>query len=503
MGDLRFTVPHADEFDPRVWDTAYITGIEGIPWHCHHQLDGDQFSIGRQVDESGKLNIVWPTRSIGNVCLTTTSLRVVDSAYCLAVEVARGTVSRLRSQTAEWQRLGLRLPDKFFPLAEDALRHLLRALTSGRDTPRRLELAQKAIDLSMDAATLLCNTFSAQALEARRQSEGRLATLLGLLPAADAQFDDRPGEFDAFNLLCIPVELGEVESSSGKRILEPFDHQVEWAQREGKKICVGPLVNFRPGRLPRWMVLFDEGFESILRIACAHAESIVERYRGRVHLWNSVAGLTLPNELGWSDEQILRMAVSLIETVRHADERTPVLLTIDQPWSEYLRDDPAGVSPLHFADAIIRADLGLSGVALDLTMDAWPNGSLPRDLLEVNRLIDRWSMLGLPLMVILNSPLEALPDPTAESQSDSATESQADSATPGDRVTGWRTPSPGAGAVAPDALVRLLLSKPCVHAIIWNDAPTPEPRDRSLWNGQGQATPLLSHLANLRRVLLH
>ena len=126
MGDLRFTVPNPEEFDPRIWETAYITGIEGIPWKCHHNLVGHQFSIGREIEESGKLNIVWPTDTLGNLCLTSTSLRVRNEAYILSNEIARGTVCRLKSQTFEWQRIGLKLPDEFFPLAEASLQELLQ-----------------------------------------------------------------------------------------------------------------------------------------------------------------------------------------------------------------------------------------------------------------------------------------------------------------------------------------------------------------------------------------
>ncbi len=492
MGDLRFTVPPTLDFDPRVWETAYITGIEGIPWYCQHTLDGQQFTIGREIDESGKLNIVWPTKNFGNLCLTTTSLRLTQQSYDLAVEIARGTVSRLRNQTSEWQRLGLRLPDKFFPMAEDALSHFLRAVTSGHDPAQQVSRAQQAIDLSIDASVLLCNTFAAQSLEARRQGEGRLSTLLGvelsperpLPPFADAIHK-------AFNLLCVPADLGRVETLSGKSSYDAFDPQVDWAQKANKKICLGPLVDFRPGRLPQWMVMLDEGYENILNSACEFARATVERYRGRVHIWNAAAGLNIPSEMNWSDEEVLRMAVSLIETVRRADDRCPVLLTIDQPWSEYLRDEPSGISPLHFADALIRADLGLSGLALDLTMDTWPGGSFPRDPIEVNRLIDRWSMLGLPLMIFLSSPTESPDDPIGQETS------------PAKTVTSWKTTPESNGILGPDSLVRLLLSKPSVHALIWNDCPGVERQTRSLWDSAGKAKPLLNSMAALRKVLLH
>lgn len=489
MVDLRFSVPNVEDFDPRVWETAYITGIEGIPWLCHHTSQGQQFSIGREIDESGKLNIVWPTSCMGNVCLSSTSLRVCEEPYSLAVEIARGTVFRLKSQTSEWQRIGLKLPDTFFSLAEESLNELLLGLTSADDPRAQLERSQKAIDLALRASVELCNAFSQQALDARRNNEGRLSTLLGVRLTPELLLGNVGNALNkAFNLICVSADFAEVESSSGGHAYGPFDQQIEWARQLDQKICVGPLVDFRDGGLPEWMLLLDEGFESFLDSACQHARNTVERYRGKIHLWNCAAGLNVPNQMGWSDEEILRMAVSLIETVRRADERCPVLLTIDQPWSEYLRNDANGISPLHFADALIRADLGLSGLALELNLDTWPGGSFPRDPIEISRLIDRWSMLGLPLMIMLSMPTDSAGDLCSEK-----------------RVSGWRMKQ-SAGHILPDTIIRLLMSKPSVHAIIWNT-----PHDESgghvggagLWNGDGKAKTLLNHIASLRKAFLH
>ncbi|MEM7476082.1 MAG: hypothetical protein AAF483_13895, partial [Planctomycetota bacterium] len=90
MAHLQFSAPNAKAFDAKVWKTAYLTGLEGVPWLCEHDLGDEQFSIGRQIDESGKLNIVWPSNSLGNVCLSSTSLRVGNEVYCLPIEIARG-----------------------------------------------------------------------------------------------------------------------------------------------------------------------------------------------------------------------------------------------------------------------------------------------------------------------------------------------------------------------------------------------------------------------------
>jgi hypothetical protein len=491
MSNLRFTVSNPQRLDPRVWQTAYITGMEGMPWLCHHQIRDDQFIIGRGLDESGKVNIVWPTHSHGNLCLSTTSLRISDIPYNLVVEIARGTLSRLKTQTAEWQRMGLKLADGFFPLAELSTRSFLKAVTA-REAPERDAHAQSSIDAAVQASTVLCESFAVQALESRKQNEGRLTTLLGTcLPTELALASISDGLKKSFSLVNIKPDMGQVEQSTGQQDFSPFDVQVDWAVENQFKTCIGPLVDFRSDRLPQWMILLDEDFSHILNAACHHAEATVHRYRGKAHIWNCCAGISSPNRLKWSDEEVLRMAVSIIETVRRADNRTPVLLSIDQPWSEYLRDHEHGISPLHFADALIRADLGLSGISLELTMDKWPGGSMPRDLIDVNRLIDRWSLLGLPLLVQISSPTQG---PTEN----------------GNRVAAWETSGkkvaahtdPNRGFVPPEALIQLLASKPSIHAIIWDQLSDqfPTATDCSgLWNLQGKPKPLLSHLLQLRK----
>lgn len=512
MADLLFSIRLAKGFDPRVWETAYITGIEGIPWFCQHELSGDEFRIGRQIDESGKLHLLWPTKSAGTVCLSTTSLRPVDHPYQLAVEIARGTLYQLKTQTDEWQRVGLRLPKEYFDLASKATKHFLDALV-GISESEQATSAQEAIEHTLLATQLLVDSFSLQALEARKNNEGRLATLLGCqLDSTQGYPEQEPALRESFNLGCVAADFGSVESNSGKRNFELFDSQVDWISQSDQKLCVGPLVDFRKGQLPEWMILLNEGFESIMEAACEHAARTVARYKGKVHLWNCATGVNVPNPLKWNDQEILQMAVALIETVRKADERTPVLLTIDQPFSEYLRSCKEGISPLHFADALIRADLGLSGLALELNFDQWPGGTFPRHLIELNQLIDRWSMLGLPLMILLRSPTASASEPRDPAATRVSRWPLELESAESDANSPQALPNINAaqGIIPPESIVRLLTSKPAVHAVIWSDqcdakkdCSTGEGILCGLWDQQGQPKQLLTSTAKLRDSYLH
>ncbi len=254
----------------------------------------------------------------------TTSLKVDSTLYNLPIEICRGTIIRLRNQIFEWQRIGLRVAASTLQLSEQALDCFLSAVTAGGNTQTQGQLAQDAIELALRSMHELTSAFSLQMLEVRKQNEDRLTTLLGVTLAPTLSL---PSVADAvttaFNMVAMPVDLGAVQSSSGKRDFSAFDRQIDWARNNNMRVCCGPLMRFRPGALPSWMVLLGESFESILNTACQHAEEVVTRYRGKVHLWNCGSSLNVPGELDWNDEQVLRLAVSLIQVVRRTDPRAP------------------------------------------------------------------------------------------------------------------------------------------------------------------------------------
>ncbi len=110
MGQFRFRVPNAAAMDDCFWNTAFVTGIEGIPWAGRSRLEGDLFRLERSIDESGKLSMVWPTLEYGPLTLTSASLRCVEEAYHLPLELARGTLHRIRGSCARLATAGPQTP---------------------------------------------------------------------------------------------------------------------------------------------------------------------------------------------------------------------------------------------------------------------------------------------------------------------------------------------------------------------------------------------------------
>ena len=122
----------------------------------------------------------------------------------------------------------------------------------------------------MQASQLLCEAFAQQALLSRRHSDGPLTTLLGVnLPMEVALPQIGPELQRAFSMVNISAGMGLVEQASGQVDFAAFDRQIEWASQQQLKVCLGPLIDFRPQQLPQWMILLDEDHPSILKAACA------------------------------------------------------------------------------------------------------------------------------------------------------------------------------------------------------------------------------------------
>ena len=103
MGLTTFHVPQTDRLTEDAVRDCYMQGIDAIPWQSKNSLDGNTLTIQRSSSESGNLFIVWPVRERGKLTLSTTYLRESDQPYLLPVELARGTVGRLRNQIEAWQ----------------------------------------------------------------------------------------------------------------------------------------------------------------------------------------------------------------------------------------------------------------------------------------------------------------------------------------------------------------------------------------------------------------
>jgi hypothetical protein len=116
-----------------------------------------------------------------------------------------------------------------------------------------------------------------------------------------------------------------------------------------------------------------------------------------------------------NEEQRLSLVARTLEVARQVDEEIQLVIRVDQPWGDYQARGQHRLSPIQFVDALIRSGVGLSGVNLEFGVGYRPRGAAQRDLLDFSRLIDHWSLLGVPLHVTLAFPSATGEDALARS----------------------------------------------------------------------------------------
>jgi hypothetical protein len=491
MGLMRFLVPPPSQISETAARQVYISGTDQIPWRSDIRRQGDQLIIQRSVSDSGNVHVPWEVEGFGELVLSTGTLMERHAAYLLPVELARGKVNQVRNQLADWQTIGLLVSDDVKARLHVAIEHFALAATTQHEPAAAVTHSQAAIRAAVEAGDRLVSCYVEQALEVRHRQTPRLPTWLAANighTKLDATAADR--FLAAFNTAVLPLVWRDIEAEEGRYDWDFYDASAQWCSQQGCRVIGGPLVRLDDRGLPDWLCLWEGDFDNLVSCVKDYVETAVNRYRGQVSLWQSAARVNTGKVLALSEEEKLRLAVSSIEITRGADPDTPAIIRFDQPWAEYMSHEELDLSPLHFADALVRADLGLAGIGLEINMGYHPRGSWLRDRLDMNRLLDLWSCLGLPLLLSVTFPTSGAADSLAWGQCAAVADGPAG---------GW---TPASQRAFVEHYVPLMFSKPAVQAVIWSqyrDADRHEFPFGGLIEADGSAKPALAALTELRR----
>jgi hypothetical protein len=474
MGQLHFLVPHPDRMSPQAIQTAYVCGRDYLPFVSRVALSaGGELTVSRDEEESGTFNILWGTLGHGVLFLATATLIERPEPYLLPLELARGTLHRLRNFLADWQGSGLIVPENVNEKLSEALHSFVKAVASQRSPEESAALADKSIEAALSG---IDEIFLSLVEQSRRLRQQQMSKVLPLFAGRLADGVPEPplasGFLAAFNTAAVPFSWSRVESDEGRQNWTATDAQVKWCQANGLRICGGPLLELRRRSLPDWIYLWEDDFDNLLMVAGDYIRAVVTRYRGKVHFWNAAGRLITGEVLGLDEEQKLRLAVRAVEVIRSLDPQTPVIVSLDQPWAELMGRQESELNPLQFADALVRSDLGVAGIGMEINLGTSGEATLPRDPLEFNSQLDLWSSLGLPMLVSVAVP------------------------SGGDQYT-LQTQQRWLETYLP-----ILFARPTVQAVIWNqllDADDDDFPHTGLVTAQREAKPALATLAALRR----
>ena len=490
MGLMRFRVHPPERLTGEMVREAYLTGLDRIAWQVQSSAEDGVLTLRRAATESATLHIPWPIEGHGVVILSSGYLMERPEPYLLPLELARGTLNQLRNQLWEWQAMGLNVPQAVWNRVHDARRLLARGATCQDDLPACTAHCEASLRQSYEAGVLLAALYTDQCIAVRRRGGGRLAAWLGadlgtsLLDEATAKTFLR-----TFNAATVPICWHDVEATEGSYYWPLSDRQIDWCQAHGLRTVAGPLLKLASDGLPDWLTLWEDDLDDLLTFVEEFIRAAVGRYRGKIDLWQCAGRVNVGEVLSLSEQDKLRLTARSVELVRQLDPDVPAAIALDQPWAEYMSRQDVDFPPLHFADALIRAGLNISGLVLEINLGRSPGGTLPRSPLELSRQLDAWGTLGLPLYVYVSAPGGTGADPLAR---------RAAQQPPGR----WNARAQQAWVAR---CVPLMLAKPCVAGVFWNQLCDCQPHEfphAGLFDPQGRPKPAVKTLAAIRRAHL-
>jgi len=490
MGTMTFLLPSevSDEAAQELAQACVAGGPDNMPWPTRVQVEPGRLTVQRDVDESGYLMVPWEVGGCGRLMTTTATLMERPLAYHLQIELARGKVNQLRCQAADWQAGGLQVPASLDEAIHKVGVLFSQAVTEGNGEQKAAQ-ARAALDLSHRTAEELTRLYMTQVFAARHERSPKLETQLGcrLNCTAATQQLEQVARFA--NSVCLPFSWKMIEAEEGSFQCAPIDALLDWADRRGLPVTAGPVIDFSTTQLPDWLWLYERDLQSLRKFMSKYLTTMVKRYHKRIRRWQITAAGNSSSILSLGEEELLWLTINMVQAARQIDPELALVVGISQPWGEYMAIEERTHSPFVFADTLVRSELNLAALDVEMVMGVRPRGSYCRDLLETSRMLDLYALLGVPLRITLGLPSADAPDAMAD---------------PELRVGAghWHEHySPAGQADWADTFAALAICKPYVQAVNWAhlcDADAHEFPNCGLLDGEDLAKPALQRLQALR-----
>jgi hypothetical protein len=492
MGIMTFQLPAGltQEAAGELERSSLVGGPDNMPWHCAVAIRQGVLQINRTVEDSGYLAAPWTIQHAGQFIGQSATLMERATPYRFLVELARGKVNQIRTQTSEWQAGGLVVPAELERAISEASLAFGQVVCAG-DPAEEDRLAQITLERAYQEAHRLVETYQEQVFTLRHQRQPRLDTVLSCL-VGPSVFDPAAGQhlLAACNKVCIPLSWHLVEADETSYRWDAVDRLLEWAEKNDLDVSAGPLINFSSSQLPPWLWLWENDVPSMATFMCRFVEAAVRRYRSRIRRWQLTAASNWADLLHLSEEELLALTFRLGETARQVDPTLELIVGISQPWGEYMVPAEREWSPFIFADNLIRSGLALAGLDLEVVMGVGRRGSYCRDLLEFVRLLELYTLLGVPLRLTLGYPAAASLDPDADPE-----------VTVG--AGQWRDGfAPATQADWARSFLSVALCRPSVQEVQWVQFSDSDPHlfpHCGLLDHQRQPRPVLQALTELRQ----
>ncbi|PQO41001.1 beta-galactosidase [Blastopirellula marina] len=361
-----------------------------------------------------KIKVPYRTAERTPVMLSTCSLRIDNKTpYNLLLELARGSLFRFRTLCNACLDAELDLLDITLALLKDATDNFARAAVTKDEPDDADALALKSLNDSLEGLSQLEHVYAtASHLAIQKQGQER-AFLRGVALTEPMSLDIKPLLTAPLNAVMVEPSWKQCEPEIGHYDWQQVNETLESVRKQGLATVLGPMFSLDRFTTPDWLYLWENDFEELLNAVQRYAGELVQQYRNRVDLWYCAAGLNDQTAISMKEEQRLQLLIHIIQSLRGSGLRAPLLVSFAKPWGEYMTSRDRELAPIHFAEELVRARVGITGIGLEFNFGEHPPATYYRGYFDVEALLDYWSLLGVPLFVTLSAPSSWRPDPEA------------------------------------------------------------------------------------------
>ena len=388
--------------------------LDVAPWRTQWMPSPRGWTV--KFDETDSPRLHAPVRLDAGppLVISSATLRARSNPYRVWLELARGALDRLRNRIAGWQVQGFVLSEALQAQVRDITLAFCEAAMAATDGPRCDDLSHRVVVMTLEAMDRVVEEPGGW-LRANATASGRSATLRGawlLPPAGLAKSDDLELHAQRLeglvNTIVVAPDWSSIEPRPNEWHWESLDAAIEVANRRSWNVVLGPFFSFRRECFPEWVLAGDDTTE-IRRAVQRFVSQLMQRHASHVDLVLAVDQINRVDGLAWDGPLRLQLVIDAGATLRRSVENLPFVVGFTQPFSE---DQPRGVDypALHLADALLRANLELCGLAIDFTFGDGPGMTRPRDLFQLLERLGQWSSFGLPLVVGTNQAAPESPE---------------------------------------------------------------------------------------------
>jgi endo-1,4-beta-xylanase len=401
------------------FNTLFLTDRNGQPFRMLAQAGADGMATIAAPKEEFEIMMILPVRDFGQVYLYADNGGVLyppaspGRELLLNYEFARSRAAFVRRYVKAAQAEGVAFTAQVTQRLDRGEAALARAVDA-KDIVARTGHSNDSLADTMWAGEMA-------AVQRARHHIGRNGPRPGFLFGCNAFGYAKSEEYarlyrDVFNYATLPFYRLGTEKVEGSPDYSAVDAILE--KMSGTAILTKghPLVWMHYYGIPEF--LKRKSWEDVKRSCREYILRSVGRYRLRIHAWDVInEAHDWANELDFDEQQLLELTRLAADTARIADPTAFRVVNCCEPWGEYVargktykcRACPSPVrkperTPIEYLKVLEAAWVSYEAVGLQLYDPL-------RDMLEIERLVERFFAFGKPIHVtelgVLSSSAQA------------------------------------------------------------------------------------------------